>query len=235
MLLGKSGRLPGYVSDELKALAKEQGREFFTGNPQDLYPDALDEFKQEMDENGWKYGVDNEELFELAMHPAQYRNYRSGQAKEALEKDLAKKKEEKNTSSVAAVPASSNGLPKRMNVNVNGADYRVTVSYGDSPASAAGASAGAVVSVPAAVEPTTSNKEGEPVISPLEGTFYLTKEKSATPKKVGDKVAKGEAIGYIEAMKVYNAIAAEEAGTITWLQGNGTGVEEDDVIAKIVP
>ena len=43
-----------------------------------LLTNALDDFKKEMDENGWDYGQDDEELFELAMHPEQYRNYKSG-------------------------------------------------------------------------------------------------------------------------------------------------------------
>jgi len=49
MILGKSGKLPGEVAPELVALAKEQGREFYTGNPQDLYPDQLDEFRAEIE------------------------------------------------------------------------------------------------------------------------------------------------------------------------------------------
>ena len=35
------------------------------------YPDALDTYRKEMDENGWEYGDDDEELFELAMHDRQ--------------------------------------------------------------------------------------------------------------------------------------------------------------------
>ena len=95
MLLGKSGRLPGPIAPELIEKAKQQGREFFTGNPQDSYPDALDGFRKEMAENGWDLGEDDEELFELAMHPQQYRLYKSGQAKADFEADLAKKKAEK--------------------------------------------------------------------------------------------------------------------------------------------
>ena len=34
------------------------------------------------------YGQDDEELFELAMHPEQYRNYKSGQAKKNFLADL---------------------------------------------------------------------------------------------------------------------------------------------------
>ena len=68
MILGKSGRLPGKLDPEIIALAKEKGMEFSDADPQQFYPDALDEFRKEMDQNGWEYGPDDEELFELAMH-----------------------------------------------------------------------------------------------------------------------------------------------------------------------
>ena len=95
MILGKSGKIPGTVDSELVALAKKQGREFTDANPHTLIPNALDEFKKEMDQNGWDYGKDNEELFELAMHPEQYRNYRSGQAKKNFLADLQAAKDAK--------------------------------------------------------------------------------------------------------------------------------------------
>ncbi len=93
MILGKSGKVPGEIAPELVALAKEQGREFVDADPHTFYPNNLDEFKKEMDDNGWDYGKDNEELFELAMHPEQYRNYKSGQAKKNFLADLQKAKD----------------------------------------------------------------------------------------------------------------------------------------------
>ena len=50
MLIGKGGKLPGELSPEIVKLAKEAGKEFFTGRPQDLFPDALDTFRKEMTE-----------------------------------------------------------------------------------------------------------------------------------------------------------------------------------------
>ena len=95
MILGKSGKIPGTIAPELVALAKEKGFEFTDADPHTLLPNSLDEFKKEMDENGWEYGQDNEELFELAMHPEQYRNYKSGQAKKNFLADLQKAKDAK--------------------------------------------------------------------------------------------------------------------------------------------
>ena len=89
MILGRMGTLPGTLAPEIVALAKEKGMEFYTGNPQDEYPDELPKFRQMMDEEGWDYGQDDEELFELAMHERQYRDYKSGIAKERFNKDLA--------------------------------------------------------------------------------------------------------------------------------------------------
>lgn len=57
-------------------LAKSKGFEFVDTDPQLNYPDALDTYRKEMDENGWEYGDDDEELFELAMHDRQYRDYK---------------------------------------------------------------------------------------------------------------------------------------------------------------
>ena len=88
MILGKSGRLPGEVDPEIKELAKEKGFEFTDADPQSYYPDELDRFIKEMEENGWERGEDDEELFEFAMHETQYRDYKSGAAKKRFLADL---------------------------------------------------------------------------------------------------------------------------------------------------
>lgn len=88
MILGKMGKLPGPLAPEIIELAKQKGLEFYEGNPQDAFPDELDRFRAMMKEEGWDAGQDDEELFELAMHERQYRDYRSGIAKERFNKDL---------------------------------------------------------------------------------------------------------------------------------------------------
>lgn len=93
MILGKSGRLPGTLAPEIVELAKSKGYEFVDTDPQLNYPDALDDYRKEMDENGWEYGEDDEELFELAMHDRQYRDYKSGVAKKRFEEDLQRAKD----------------------------------------------------------------------------------------------------------------------------------------------
>ena len=92
MILGKSGKIPGTIDSELKELAKKQGREFTDADPHTLLKNALPDFIEEMKQNGWDRGQDDEELYELAMHPEQYRNYKSGQAKKNFLADLEKAK-----------------------------------------------------------------------------------------------------------------------------------------------
>ena len=93
MILGKSGKIPGEIAPELKELAAKQGREFTDADPHTLIPNALDDFRKEMDENGWDYGQDDEELYELGMHPEQYRDFKSGIAKKRMLADLQKAKD----------------------------------------------------------------------------------------------------------------------------------------------
>ena len=88
MILGKMGKLPGELAPEIVAIAKEKGMEFYTGNPQDMYPDELPKFREMMKEEGWDCGEDDEELLNMAMFERQYRDYKSGIAKERFNKDL---------------------------------------------------------------------------------------------------------------------------------------------------
>lgn len=216
MILGKAGKLPGELAPEIIEKAEREGRKFFTGNPQDNYPDALDKYRKMMKENKWELGEDDEELFEYAMHPAQYEAYKSGKAKEDFLADVEKRRKEQQVGGAA-----EDAKPKTLTVQVDGQAYRVTVAYGDAELPAA----------PAANAPVG---EGKDVVAPLEGKFFLTKNTQETPLKVGDKVNEGDLLCYIEAMKTYNAIRAEFSGTITAICANpGDSVSEDDVIMKI--
>lgn len=95
MILGKSGKVPGNIDPIFHELAEKQGRKFTDEDPRSLVADALDTFRKEMEDNGWDCGKDDEELFELAMHPEQYRVYKSGQAKKTFLADLQKARDKK--------------------------------------------------------------------------------------------------------------------------------------------
>jgi pyruvate carboxylase subunit B len=103
MIIGKAGRLPGKLDPQIIEIAENQGKEFYTGVPQDNYPDELDKYRKEMDENGWDTGEDDEELFEFAMHERQYRDFKSGLAKQRFLEEIEKLKEE------AKLPKSESG------------------------------------------------------------------------------------------------------------------------------
>ena len=220
MILGKSGQLPGEVAPEIKELAKAQGREFVTEDPQANYPDALDLYREKMQQNGWETGQDDEELFEYAMHPSQYEAYKSGKAKADFEADLAKRKAEKNAPKGAA-------QPEVLTLTVNGETYKVNVAYGDAPAPAAQQAAQSAA-------PVASSGAANEVLSPLEGKFFLTKAAGDPAIKVGDMVNEGDVICYIEAMKTYNAVRSEFTGKVLEICMNpGDNVFEDDVLIKI--
>ena len=97
MILGKTGKLPGKLATEIIELTKANGLEFYDGNPQDAFPDELDRFRKEMKENCWNEGPDQEELFEFAMHERQYRDLKSGSAKNRFNQELEQAKEKAGT------------------------------------------------------------------------------------------------------------------------------------------
>jgi acetyl-CoA carboxylase biotin carboxyl carrier protein len=88
----------------------------------------------------------------------------------------------------------------------------------------------APVAVAAEVPAADALPAGHVVKAPMVGTFYA----SATPgtpafAKVGQQVKAGETLGIIEAMKMFNQIEADVAGTVqAILVENGQPVEFDE-------
>lgn len=76
---------------------------------------------------------------------------------------------------------------------------------------------------------------GHVVRSPMVGTYYA----SANPQspvfvKVGQQVKVGDTLGIIEAMKMFNQIEADKAGTVVAVLGeNGQPVEFDEPLFVI--
>ena len=238
MILGKSGKLPGTLSNEIIELAAEQGRQFYDELPQMLYPDQLALYRKKMDKKNWAYGEDDEELMEYAMHPKQYEAYRSGVAKKNFEVDLAKRKAAKAAKNGLAVPPATSVpppftyQPKTLTINVNGEKYKVSVEYDEEQPTASPAPTSQTSTL--SLTQSQSNGALQEIISPLEGKFYLTQASSEKAFKVGDKVKKGDKVAYIEAMKVSNAVTSDKSGTIVEICfKNGQEVEEDDVIFKL--
>jgi len=239
MILGKSGSLPGKLAPEILKMAANQNREFFTGNPQDLYPDQLDHYRELMKENGWDAGTEDEELLEFAMHPQQYKDFKSGEAKIKFKLDLAKRKHNssaqiaENTASIVSTINPAHNAPKALDIEVNGQKYHVKISYPGENNTAVNTDIDPTNTETPSV--TVSEYDSKFVLAPLEGKFFLTKETSEKGIKVGDQIQKGETVAYVEAMKVINAITADDSGTIAEIMVNhGEEIEEDDQLIRIV-
>lgn len=230
MILGKTGSLPGEVGEEIVELAKKQDRTFYEGDAQSLYPDVLDEYRKKMREKGWDMGKDDEELFEYAMHPGQYEELKSGEAKKRFELELRKRKEKTGPHPERGGSQAPAELPTSMIVDVDGEQYKVTVSYNGQVAPAE--------EKDNTTRSTNAQKNGTSahatITAPLEGKFFLTRENGERPLSVGDVVHKGDTVAYIESMKVINAITADKEGKVAEIVPNhGATVDEDDVIIRL--
>jgi acetyl-CoA carboxylase biotin carboxyl carrier protein len=90
----------------------------------------------------------------------------------------------------------------------------------------------------AVVEPVAAaTMTGEEVTSPMVGTFYVAADPDAPAFiKVGDTVSKDTTMCIIEAMKIFNEIKAQCAGTVTQvLVENGEAVEFGQPLYIVTP
>jgi len=102
------------------------------------------------------------------------------------------------------------------------------------PARAAAPAAAVSAAAPSAsVE--SSLPPGHVVRSPMVGTYYASAKPDAPPfVKVGQTVKVGDTLGIIEAMKMFNQIEADKAGTVVAVLGeNGQPVEFDEPLFVI--
>jgi acetyl-CoA carboxylase biotin carboxyl carrier protein len=99
-------------------------------------------------------------------------------------------------------------------------------------APAAAAAAAQQAPAPAAADPS---KHPGAVKSPMVGTAYLAPEPGAAPfVDVGSRVAQGQTLMIIEAMKTMNHIPAPKAGVVSAiLVGNGQPVEFGEALVII--
>ena len=210
MLLGKSGKLPGELGEEIKKLSKDLGKEFYNGNPQDLIEDVLDINRNEMKSKNWDFGQDDEELLEYSLHKTQYLDFKSGDAKKKIAQDIKLKKQSK----IVSKDEPSKKMTKILKVN----EVSYEVDY----------------ILDTAKKESISDKKivkGQKIISPIEGRVFFTKDPDENPVKVGDKINKGDVICYIESMKVINAIKSDYSGKIIQVCFNdGDDIYDDDIL-----
>ncbi|MFN3675745.1 MAG: acetyl-CoA carboxylase biotin carboxyl carrier protein [Sphingomonas pseudosanguinis] len=110
------------------------------------------------------------------------------------------------------------------------------MGYAPAPAPvAAPAAAPVAAAATAEVGASAPAANANAVKSPMVGTVYLAAEPGAKPfASVGQKVAAGDTLLIVEAMKVMNPITATTAGTITAvLVENGQPVEFDQPLVVV--
>ena len=152
-----------------------------------------------------------------------------GNSDQALIRDLAELLEETGLSEIEI---------EREGMRVRVA-RQVTVAAAVHPRPAASAAMAAAAApagaAPAAAAVADPGKHPGAVPSPMVGTAYLAPEPSAAPfVEVGARVAQGQTILIIEAMKTMNHIPAPKAGVVTAiLVGNGQPVEFGEPLAII--
>ena len=202
MILGKTGQLPGTLAPEIVDLAKQNGYEFYTGVPQDNYPDELPKYIKLMEEQGWDRGQDDEELFEYAMHERQYLDYRSGVAKQKFEAELEEAKKKSNIQ-VVVKEIKAPEVKKQEIID------RVLAKEPDAKQVVANTDGMVIwelsVNEPSMSKPLgTSYKEGEPVC--WINAFYGLQEVPAlydgklieVVARPGEKVRKGDIIAFLK-------------------------------------
>lgn len=124
------------------------------------------------------------------------------------------------------------GLRVRVSRPVGGTAQTVHVA---APAPIA---APAPVAAPAAAAPAPAASDSPPenaITSPMVGTAYLSAEPGAKPFiTVGAKVSKGDTLLLVEAMKTFNPVTTDKAGTVTAiLVEDGKPVEFGEALVVI--
>ena len=200
MILGKTGKLPGELAPEIVQIVKEKGLEFYTGNPQDEFPNELPKFEQMMKEEGWDRGQDDEELFEFAMHERQYRDYKSGIAKKRFETDLEAAKAKAGAPIIVTRPVVE--MPK-FDIDTLVAKFPNAKPI-QAPVKGKVLWQYDVADVSTAPNIGTEFKQDKPVcyveayFGPTEVPAPVTGRIVAITAKQGDMVEKGEILGFIE-------------------------------------
>ena len=200
MILGKTGKLPGELAPEIVQIVKEKGLEFYTGNPQDEFPNELPKFEQMMKEEGWDRGQDDEELFEFAMHERQYRDYKSGIAKKRFETDLEAAKAKAGAPIIVTRPVVE--MPK-FDIDALVAKFPNAKPI-QSPVKGKVLWQYDVADVSTAPNIGTEFKQDKPVcyveayFGPMEVPAPINGRIVAITAKQGDNVEKGEILGFIE-------------------------------------
>jgi acetyl-CoA carboxylase biotin carboxyl carrier protein len=106
------------------------------------------------------------------------------------------------------------GLPGALTrLTVMAGENRVDMEWVPGAAPAGLALANGVAA--ATLEPGAEEESGHAVVAPLVGTFYRSPEPDAAPFiSEGDIIEAGQQVGIVEAMKIMNAVQADQGGRV---------------------
>jgi len=207
--LGLYGEPPERVDREVRRLVN--GREEpITCRPADLLEPAMGTTRRELVREGYA-SPDRAAMVTYALFPNAYLNFVRGDAvaerlgdEPEVETPLGSFEAPTSVDNAADAPLGEEpaALPVReLTVEVDGQSYAVRVIGGVEPGPSAVTTAPAGPAVPKVREGT--------VVSPMQGLLLKVNV------KVGDRVALGDVVCVLEAMKMQNDITATRAGTVT--------------------
>jgi acetyl-CoA carboxylase biotin carboxyl carrier protein len=107
-------------------------------------------------------------------------------------------------------------------------DLRIVLEAGDASTASRQPEAGDPGALgPSDLQPTVADADLHTIVAPMVGTFYAAPAPDADPfVQVGDRVASGQTVAIVEAMKIMNEIVADRPGeVVAVLVTNGQPVE----------
>jgi oxaloacetate decarboxylase alpha subunit len=233
ILKGEYGATVSPVNAELQARVLE-GKAPITCRPADLLEPEVDRLTLELRKLAQEQGFaleggvrELDDVLTYAMFPQVGLKFLKNRGNASAFEPVPGIEAEKPaaTKPAAIVPAAVSGSPSVYTVNVNGQSYVVEVTDGGDISKIA--AAGVVVAPAGAsavpVAPAAGSK-GEPYRAPLAGIIIKV------PVKAGQRVAEGQVMLIMEAMKMETELKAPRAGVIQSIavaEGNGVAVGDE--------
>jgi oxaloacetate decarboxylase alpha subunit len=225
LVTGRYGALAAPANPDLvkKALAQNKYDAVLTERPADKIPNEFAKIEEEAKAAG---AVSVEDALTFAMFPKVAPDFFKNRAKGPVDSASFVVKPAAPTAG-----AGSGGQAGAYIVNVNGADYNVTVrpsgTLAIAPAGGAVPAGGAATPAPVQAAPAPVSSGGTVIPAPVAGTIlrYAVDE--------GASVQKGDTVIIIESMKMELEIKTTVAGNVHFLVPTGTQVASSQPIAEV--